>query len=380
MRLGFNALFCVSLDKYFRMCYDKQNKCLEVTMRFFHTADVHLGAVPDTGFSWSEERAEEIWESFRGLIQQIRQEKPELLLISGDLFHRQPLKRELKEVNYLFSTIPDTTVVLIAGNHDYVKADSWYPRYPWADNVAGLWKPEPESLYIPGADTWVYGFSYHQREIRDARYDVLAPNGKKGCHMLLAHGGDESHIPIRKEKLAKSGFDYIALGHIHRPQMLLEHKAGYAGALEPIDRNDMGPHGFIRGSFENGRMNTEFVPWSVRSYESVTVAVHGDMSQYELEERIEREVLGGGTRNIYRIRLQGFRDPQMNFNLHRLKQLGNIIDVEDDTLPDYDLEHLREQYEGSLIGDYIERFYECKHPVEKKALQYGLQALLASKR
>lgn len=52
-------------------------------------------------------------------------ESVDLLFIAGDLFHRQPLLRELKEVNNLFSTIPDTRVYLMAGNHDYIKADSF---------------------------------------------------------------------------------------------------------------------------------------------------------------------------------------------------------------------------------------------------------------
>ena len=90
-------------------------------MRFFHVADVHLGAEPDKGFPWSEDRGREIWDSFRRLIQQVGERKADLFLIAGDLFHRQPLLKELKEINYLFSTIPHTEIVLMAGNHDYLK-------------------------------------------------------------------------------------------------------------------------------------------------------------------------------------------------------------------------------------------------------------------
>ena len=36
------------------------------------------------------------------------------MFISGDLFHRQPLMKDLKEVNYLFSTIPAVKVILIS--------------------------------------------------------------------------------------------------------------------------------------------------------------------------------------------------------------------------------------------------------------------------
>ena len=48
-------------------------------------------------------------------------EQTDLLLIAGDLFHRQPLKKELKEVDYYFSRLSRTKVVLIAGNHDFFK-------------------------------------------------------------------------------------------------------------------------------------------------------------------------------------------------------------------------------------------------------------------
>ena len=74
-------------------------------MKFFHIADTHLGAIPDAGFAWSEERRSEIWESFRSVVAKADREEVDLLLIAGDLFHRQPLMRELKEVNYLFSTL-----------------------------------------------------------------------------------------------------------------------------------------------------------------------------------------------------------------------------------------------------------------------------------
>ena len=43
--------------------------------------------------------------TFRRVIAGIRENPVDLLFIAGDLFHRQPLLRELKEVNNLFSTI-----------------------------------------------------------------------------------------------------------------------------------------------------------------------------------------------------------------------------------------------------------------------------------
>ena len=122
-------------------------------MRFIHMADVHLGAVPDSGCPWSAFRENEIWETFVRVIDQIREEKIELLLIAGDLFHRQPLMRELKEVNYLFSTLKKTKVVFIIGNHDYLKVDSYYLDFPWSENVTCLRGKECESVVFEDMDT-----------------------------------------------------------------------------------------------------------------------------------------------------------------------------------------------------------------------------------
>ena len=98
-------------------------------MRFIHTGDIHLGMQPDKGKSWSEQRAGEIWESFGDLIGICRNENTELLLIAGDLFHKQPTVRELKELNSLFSSVPSTRIVMIAGNHDYISARSPYNTF-----------------------------------------------------------------------------------------------------------------------------------------------------------------------------------------------------------------------------------------------------------
>ena len=70
----------------------------------------------------------------------------------------------------------------------------------------------------------------------------------------------------------------------------------------------------------------------------------------------------------------------MNIDLHRIRGVGNVADVTDETQPDYDFDLMEEQYEGSLVAAYIRYFKDSAEPEEKKALYYGLQALLASKK
>ena len=59
-------------------------------MRFIHIADLHLGMEPDKDCSWSKMRGRELWDAFSNIIEICRKEKTDLLLIAGDLFHKQP--------------------------------------------------------------------------------------------------------------------------------------------------------------------------------------------------------------------------------------------------------------------------------------------------
>ena len=54
-------------------------------MKFFHIADTHLGAIPDAGFAWSEERRSEIWESFRSVVAKADREEERAILISSHI-------------------------------------------------------------------------------------------------------------------------------------------------------------------------------------------------------------------------------------------------------------------------------------------------------
>ena len=107
-------------------------------MKFLHTADIHLGAKPDAGAAYTQSREKELWNSFQHVVEVCEEEQVDLLLIAGDLFHRQPLLRELKDVSYLLGKLTHTQVVLSAGNHDYIKAGSYYLTNKWPENVHQL--------------------------------------------------------------------------------------------------------------------------------------------------------------------------------------------------------------------------------------------------
>ena len=228
--------------------------------------------------------------------------------------------------------------------------------------------------------TCVYGLSYEQREITQPLYDAVRPQKRQPVEILLAHGGDEKHIPFRKNELLKLGYDYIALGHIHLPAELAKDRMYYAGSLEPTDKNDIGKHGYIKGEIKNGRIRTEFIPFASREYVHMEVEAGREMTGREMKEKIALAIREKGIQNIYKIILRGFRDPDMIYDTDRMDSYGNIVEILDETKPAYDYEKLKKQNAGNLLGWYIESFAEAKDDsVEAIALAEGVQAMLEAK-
>lgn len=302
-------------------------------------------------------------------------------MIAGDLFHRQPLLRELKEVSYLFGTLKHTQVVLIAGNHDYLKRESYYRSFEWPAHVHMILDSEISCVEIPELSLAVYGLSYHAKEIRERRYDHALAQKRRKYEILLAHGGDEKHIPVNLGKLAALGYDYIALGHIHRPWCEEGKRMAYAGALEPIDKNDTGEHGYIQGELTEDGCKFRFVPCAVRKYVHLFIETEKATTGYALKERIMDEIKKQGIQNIYKVVVRGMRDPDILFDLTDMDAYGNIIDLRDETRPAYDFKKLLRQNRNDLLGRYIESLADYEEgSIEYLALCEGVQALMETRR
>jgi len=361
-------------------------------MRFIHIADVHLGATPDWGMPWGEKREREIWESFDRVIDVCNEEKADLLLIAGDLFHRQPLLRELKEVNYRFGKLLTARVVIMAGNHDYIGARSHYQNFRWNDRVYMFMKDTIEVVEFPELNTAVYGLSYLSRDITEPLYDNTRPEQGNRINILLAHGGDDKNIPINRKKLMESGFDYIALGHIHKPEIITERMA-YCGSLEPMDKNETGSRGYIIGDINlspadtisarnlNSSINIRFVPFSAREYKRIELDVNPEDTNGSLLDKAKEAVNSNGNQHIYSFYIKGLRDESIKFDPNALKSLGCVYEVVDESLPDYDFDALYRDNSDNLIGLYIERIRQkaSQDELARKALYYGIEALLGAK-
>ena len=348
-------------------------------MKFIHIADVHLGASPEAGKAYQEKRGQEIWDTFSRVIALCEEEKQDLLLIAGDLFHRQPLLRDLREVNHLFSTLSYTKVVLIAGNHDYLKSNSQYRDFVWADCVYPLFEEQIRGLVLKELDVAVYGFSYHHKEIRDNKIQGIRAPKRHTHEILIVHGGDEKHLPFSRDSLTNSGFTYIALGHIHKAGQVVENIAYYPGSLEPLDKNEIGEHGFIRGEMKGDKLTLSFVPFSYRKMIHVKVIVEEGDTNFAISHKIKEAIVQQGIDHIYKIILIGERSPDLELNPEYFNPFGNAIEIADETIPAFDFAKLYEENRDNLIGKYIQSFGQPEiGSVEYQALWEGVRGLLES--
>lgn len=355
-------------------------------MKFIHLGDVHLGVKPDSSYPWSEERKQDIWDGFVHIINICKEEEVDLLLIAGDLFHKQPLVRDLKEVNYTFSTLKKTKVVIIAGNHDYISSRSNYIGFRWHSNVTMLINEDMDSVYFQDINTEVYGFSYYKREIKEPLLDGVRIKDRNRINILLGHGGDSNHVPFDLKTLESKGFDYIALGHVHKPEKLGQ-RIAYAGSIEPTDKTDIGKRGYIIGVIskeddqEESSIIFNFRDHSVWEYINIDIEVDDNMTNIELQEVIRENLVNYDEKNIFIINLKGYRDPDIKFNGDILKDFGNVIEVNDKTIANYDFEDLYVQNKDNIIGSFILSIYEsdANDAIKTKALYYGVEALIYGK-
>ena len=352
-------------------------------MRFVHIADVHLGAQPDRGRPYSARRGEELWEAFRRVIGEADRQQADFLFIAGDLFHRQPSRQEVSRVRDWLGELRRTQVVMAAGNHDYLAPGTAYQRTEWPDHV---WLIDSAQVgrrkFLCGrTPVYVYGCSYVGRENLEPVYDSLEPGREPGIHILLAHGGDARHIPMDYGKIGRAGFHYVAMGHIHRPHIFSSQMA-YAGALEPIDRLDTGPHGYIEGEIDESAQPGEgtrlrFAEAASRSYIPVELACRPGVGTGELLRTLRGRIQELGRDNLYSVCLRGTFRPGMRPDAGLLLEEEAVCAVEDRSRADWDMEKLWRESRGQLLGEFLEGFRGRELSLEEEAArEYGVEALL----
>ena len=105
------------------------------SIRFLHCADLHLGAELSSLGNLASSRREELFMTFERILSICREEKPDFLLMAGDVFDTDAPEPSLSlRVKEGLASIPEKQLIIAPGNHDYLSARSPYLTQ-WSPNV-----------------------------------------------------------------------------------------------------------------------------------------------------------------------------------------------------------------------------------------------------
>ena len=282
-------------------------------MKVLHTADWHIGQI-----FHNYSREEEHKYFFKQLKSIIIKEKPDVLVVSGDIFHTATPTIVSQRLYYSFIVDlsrldSDLQIVITSGNHDSPSRLE-APRPLWeAFNVSvvgmldyqmvtdddGL-NFDASKIEIPITKKgkiigWVLAVPYmnagNYPQIKDndgiskriaAFYEMLLSHLKNRkdysdnqCivatgHLAVGNADIRGHsadiigkletLDIKDFKDVR-GVDYWALGHIHYPQAIKGiDDMRYAGSPFPISFNENYEHSVVSVNIENGITETDIIP------------------------------------------------------------------------------------------------------------------------
>lgn len=214
-------------------------------MRLLHTADWHLGKTL---------KGQNLLEDQDFIIKQIfniiKDEKPDALIISGDIYDRAI--PPIDAVNLFDETLTKLAekklpTLIIAGNHDSATRLNFGSKIFEQQGIfiAAKDLETPENVILEDKFGEIYftmipyfDFGDIQDKLSSARQKI--PSGKRNvaiAHVFLT-GGIESEESERKfvggaaniDSKVFSGCDYVALGHLHCPQKISAENIRYAGS------------------------------------------------------------------------------------------------------------------------------------------------------
>ena len=246
------------------------------TMKILHTSDWHLGHT-----LYNYDRREEQQQMLRQMVRIASEQQPDVFLLCGDVYHTPQPSAAVQTMlaNALLAlhkACPAMTIVMTAGNHDSGSKHEIF-QLPWRElgvyAVGQVERDHPERhlIEVPGKGHIVavpYCASYDLRPKGEATGDNLfgrlmalaAAQNTDGLPVVLtAHttvaGCDASGHDNATDRLVGgidalpleqmgTGYDYLALGHIHRAQFVdgSSHRARYCGTPLPVSFDERYAH------------------------------------------------------------------------------------------------------------------------------------------
>lgn len=286
-------------------------------LKIVHTGDFHIGSLfTSTPEVASQRRVDQI-NALRKTVEMTNEKESDALLIAGDLFDSLKVDAQVLSETKAILGACKCDVFIAPGNHDPATPDSCYAQGEvWPDNVH-IFRSGLEYFEIPDKNACIWGAAFTRSfQLEPLVQDVTIDDTK--INILLIHGdlysgsqSESKYNPVSSEFLCSSGFEYVALGHIHKPEM---HRNGdllygYCGVPEPRGFDEQGEKGIWAGYVSKNFAHVDFFKICSRKYISDTVDVSGCSVTPEfceaLLKTLEKRHGKDYEKNLYDITLKG---------------------------------------------------------------------------
>ena len=193
---------------------------------------------------------------------------------------------------------------------------------------------------------------------------------------------DKAEI-INLKQLKNKNIDYLALGHIHSyKQEKLDNRGiyCYSGCLEGRGFDECGKKGFVLLDIEEGKINSEFIPFAKRTLYEITVDLTDITQNNEIEQKIKEAIKDIPNTSLVKIILGGEADIGEERDIAYLtKKFENYfyyLKIEDK--PKRKIDYMKYQNDISLKGEFIRLVLEQQDLTEEeqsKIILTGIKAL-----
>ncbi|EIZ2436047.1 exonuclease SbcCD subunit D [Listeria monocytogenes] len=367
-------------------------------IQFLHMADLHLDSpfiglstLPQPLFSAIQEST---FQSLERITTVAIKEAVDFVLIAGDIYDSEDQSvraqaRFAKEMKRLeAANIP---VFMIHGNHDFIEKHKEKLALPSNVHVFSEQVEVMSYKTVTGVSVNIYGFSYNERHIRSSRVDEYKIQGDADFHIALLHGSEVSsseehdvYAPFRVQEISKKGFDYWALGHIHKRQLLAESPSiYYPGNIQGRNRKESGEKGASIVTLSEASTTIDFIGTSPIIWEEavITLPENSEINAFYRETTKLLESYQGRSHSYFLHIIVKMENKQKIDTNDWLQMLQEEVEITDNTFvwvhklttEITNQSNSQTWYESHLVGEEIKHSFETLQ--DESAFYQAVEAL-----
>ena len=366
-------------------------------MKIMHIADIHLdSAFSGFDISQAEKKRAALRDCFKEAFCIAKERGVKLILIAGDLFDTPFCSFATRKTVFDAIASVGCPVVISPGNHDYYNKNGTYADKNLPENAFVFTSGELGRFDFDELGISVIGYAFTSDKYEENPLTQDVPLSKENVNLLCAHAELGSSLmryaPISPNAIARCGFAYAALGHVHiapKPTVVGETLIAYSGFLQGRSFDELGEGGayIVDLDLANKKAALERVVLSKMTYEIEKIDISGSSSDEEVIDKINQVVETKYTNKesvALRVRLFGSIPSEYSLDEQRIATDERFSDfallqIRNETVSNFDLEHLEKDM--TVRGEVYRKLLpllQSEDEGERKRASLALKLALAA--